>query len=239
MTRRLIIAHLYPREMNIYGDVGNVLTLVKRLEWRGYEAEVRAVEVGEPFNFTEADIVFGGGGQDRGQVIVGPDLLSRGDALRLAVARGTPMLLVCGLYQLFGRSFTTTDAKELPGLGIFRATTRGGAQRMIGNIVVQSPFGRLVGFENHSGQTILEPEQTPLGRVTKGYGNDPKSKHEGAVTQNAIGTYLHGPILPKNPALADHLLLTAFQRRYGITKLAPLNDALELAAAKDATARPQ
>jgi CobQ-like glutamine amidotransferase family enzyme len=225
--------------MNIYGDAGNILTLVKRLEWRGYEAEVRAVEVGDPFDFSKVDIVFGGGGQDRGQVIVGADLLERGDALRQAAADGLPMLLVCGLYQLFGRAFITADGQELPGLGIFRATTHGGKTRLIGNIVVESRFGRLVGFENHSGATLLEPGQEALGRVTKGHGNDAKSKYEGAISGNVIGTYLHGPILPKNPDLADHLLLTALQRRHGLTKLATLDDRLELAAARTSADRPQ
>ena len=239
MKPKLVIAHLYPREMNIYGDAGNVLTLVKRLEWRGYEAEVRAVEVGESFDFTKVDIIFCGGGQDRGQLIVGADLLERGDALRQAAADGMPMLLVCGLYQLFGRAFITSDGQELPGLGIFRATTQGAKQRMIGNIVVESPFGRLVGFENHSGATVLEPNQIPLGKVVKGHGNDPKSKQEGAITDNVVGTYLHGPILPKNPALADHLLLTALQRRDPKAKLLALDDKVELAAARTAADRPQ
>ena len=239
MKPKLVIAHLYPREMNIYGDGGNILALVKRLEWRGYEAEVRPVEVGEPFDFSQADIVFGGGGQDRGQLIVGADLLGRGDALRKAAADGMPMLVVCGLYQLFGRAFITSDGQELPGLGIFHATTQGAKQRLIGNIIVESPFGRLAGFENHSGATLLEPGQNPLGKVIKGHGNDAKSKHEGAITENVIGTYLHGPILPKNPVLADHLLMTALQRRHGITKLVALDDTLELAAAHTAADRPQ
>jgi CobQ-like glutamine amidotransferase family enzyme len=236
---KLVIAHLYPREMNIYGDAGNILTLVKRLEWRGYEAEVRAVEVGEPFDFKSVDLVFGGGGQDRGQTIVGADLLQRGEALRAAADDGLPMLLICGLYQLFGRGFTTSTGQELPGLGIFRATTRGGERRLIGNIVLDSPFGRLVGFENHSGQTTLESDQLALGHIIKGHGNDGQSKHEGAVTNNVIGTYLHGPILPKNPALADHLLLTALGRRHGIKELTPLDDELEQAAAQTAAERPQ
>ncbi len=239
MSNKVVIAHLYPREMNIYGDAGNLLTLLKRLEWRGYEAEIRTVEIGQPFDFSGVDIIFGGGGQDRGQLIVGEDLLERGDAIRKAAADGVPMLLVCGLYQLFGRAFITSEGQELPGLGIFRATTEGAKQRMIGNIVVESPFGRLVGFENHSGATLLEPEQMPLGKVVKGYGNDPKSKHEGAITNNVIGTYLHGPILPKNPVLADHLLLTALQRRDKQAKLVALDDKLELAAARTAANRPQ
>lgn len=239
MKPKLVIAHLYPREMNIYGDAGNVLTLVKRLEWRDYEAEVRPVEIGESFDFSQADIVFGGGGQDRGQLLVGQDLLERGEALRQATADGLPMLLVCGLYQLFGRGFTTLEGQDIPGLNIFRAITQGGGERLIGNIVIESPFGRLVGFENHSGQTLLEPEQQSLGRVLKGYGNDLKSHQEGAITNNVIGTYLHGPILPKNPTLADHLLLTALNRRHGLTKLAPLDDSLERAAARSAAERPQ
>ena len=240
MSRKIVIAHLYPREMNIYGDLGNVITLVQRLAWRGYTAEVRAVEVGEAFNFAAADIVFGGGGQDSGQQVVGADLLLRGEALRAAAADGLPMLTICGLYQLFGRGFITMDGRELPGIDVFKASTVGSANRMIGNMVVQSPrFGRLVGFENHSGQTTLEPGQEALGRVKKGYGNNERSRQEGAVTGNAVGTYLHGPVLPKNPALADDLILQALKRRHGITELAPLDDQLELAAAKVASGRPR
>lgn len=237
--RRIVIAHLYPQEMNIYGDLGNILALVKRLEWRGYEALVRPVEAGKPFDFAEADLVFGGGGQDSGQLVIGDDLLSRGEDLRQMAADGVPMLVICGLYQLFGRGFTTIEGQEIPGVDVFRASTLGGRVRMIGNISVESPFGRLVGFENHSGQTVLEPEQQPLGKVKKGYGNNPKSRREGAMTNNAIGTYMHGPVLPKNPHLTDHLLLQALQRRYGVTGLEPLTDSLELKAARVADGRPQ
>ena len=239
MKKQIIIAHLYPREMSIYGDGGNIRTLVQRLAWRGYEPVVKAVEIGKLFDFSEVDIVFGGGGQDRGQLLVGADLLERGEALRSAVADGMPMLLVCGLYQLFGRSFTTIEGRVIPGINVFKLSTVGSTTRMIGNIVVESPYGRLVGFENHSGATTLAKGQYSLGRVKKGYGNDPKSKREGAVTYNAIGTYLHGPILPKNPALADHLILQALTRKYGIMKLVPLDDSLEAKAAKIAEARPQ
>lgn len=239
MSRKLVIAHLYPNEMNIYGDLGNIIALTKRLEWRGYEAEVRALEVGKPFDLTEADIIFGGGGQDSGQLQVGPDLIQRGEDLRQMAENGVPMLVICGLYQLFGRGFTTLDGREIPGIDVFRASTIGSNVRMIGNIVIDSPFGQLVGFENHSGQTILEPGQQPLGRVKHGYGNNPKSKREGAMTNQAIGTYLHGPILPKNPMLTDHLILEALRRRYGVTELSPLDDSRELLAAKIAASRPQ
>ena len=237
--KQVIIAHLYPREMSIYGDSGNIRVLIQRLVWRGYEPLVKAVEIGKPFDFDEVDMVFGGGGQDRGQLLVGADLLRRGEALRTVAAGGVPMLLVCGLYQLFGREFTTNEGEIIPGIGIFDIVTTGSNLRMIGNIVVDSPYGRLVGFENHSGATVLGKDQAALGKVKKGYGNDPKSGREGAVSGNAIGTYLHGPILPKNPDLADYLILQAVKRKYGDTELAPLDNALELEAAKIAISRPQ
>src|SRR5437899_2308827 len=144
MSRQIVIAHLYPRDMNIYGDIGNIIALTKRLEWRGYEVKVRAVEPGEPFDFAGVDIVFGGGGQDSGQLIVGEDLLRRGDDLRAMAADGVPMLVICGTYQLFGRGFTTLDGREIPGISVFRASTVGGSVRMIGNVVVDSRFGQLV-----------------------------------------------------------------------------------------------
>ena len=237
--KKVVIAHLYPREMNIYGDMGNVITLRKRLEWRGYEVAVKAVEEGRGFDFSTADIVFGGGGQDSGQMVMGGDLVKRGEDLRQLAADGAPMLTICGTYQLFGRGFMTMDGQEIPGIDVFRASTVGSSVRMIGNIVVESPWGRLVGFENHSGQTLLESGQEALGEVTKGFGNTPKGGMEGAVSGNAIGTYMHGPVLPKNPRLADHLILAALERRYGVKELEPLDDGRELAAAKVAASRSQ
>jgi lipid II isoglutaminyl synthase (glutamine-hydrolysing) len=238
-VKTIHITHLYPREMNIYGDLGNIITLVRRLEWRGYHAEVSNVEVGKPYDFARTDIVFGGGGQDSGQLIMGADLVKRGDVLRQLAADGTPMLVICGTYQLFGRGFTTMEGQEIPGIDVFRASTIGGQTRMIGNVVVDSPFGQLVGFENHSGQTILEAGQSPLGKVKRGYGNNPKSHREGALSNNAIGTYMHGPLLPKNPRLADHLLAVALRRRHEVGELEPLRDTLEMAAARVAASRPQ
>jgi CobQ-like glutamine amidotransferase family enzyme len=238
-VKRVVIAHLYPREMNIYGDLGNIVALKRRLEWRGFQAEVRGVEAGKPFDWRAVDLVFGGGGQDSGQLIIGQDLLQKGADLRALADDGLPMLVICGTYQLYGRGFTTIEGQEIPGIDIFKASTVGGTVRMIGNIVVDSPFGQLVGFENHSGQTLLEAGQEALGRVKKGYGNNPKSRAEGAVTRNVIGTYMHGPILPKNPHLTDHLILTALQRRHGVTELAPIDDTRERIAAQVAAARPQ
>jgi CobQ-like glutamine amidotransferase family enzyme len=195
--------------------------------------------VGKDYDFTQADIVFAGGGQDRGQVVVGQDLLQRQANLAAAADAGVVMLTVCGTYQLFGRGFTTLDGQEIPGIGLFKAETLGSNQRMIGNIVIESQFGQLVGFENHSGQTVLDADQASLGRVIKGYGNNSKSKQEGAVTGNVFGTYLHGPVLPKNPRFADELIRRAVVRRYDSFKLATLDDELELRTARVAAGRPQ
>jgi len=235
----LTIAHLYPQEMNTYGDSGNIIALQKRLQWRGYQVEVVDVHPGQAFDFHQTDIVFGGGGQDSGQWRIADDLAERGDELRSAAADGLPMLMVCGLYQLFGVGFLTDTGRYINGIGVFRATTCGSATRLVGNITVQSPFGTLVGFENHSGQTTLLPDQQPLGQVIKGWGNNQDSRREGAITDNTVGTYLHGPVLPKNPALTDHLILCALRRRNLAQELAPLNDDLETTAAAAASRRPQ
>jgi lipid II isoglutaminyl synthase (glutamine-hydrolysing) len=235
---RLTLVHLYPRSMNIYGDVGNVVCLRRRLEWRGMRLTVEPVDVGDAADLSAADIVVAGGGEDRAQMEVAADLAGRSDAVHAAVADGVVFLTVCGTYQLFGRRFVTAAGEEIPGIGVFRAETRGGGTRMIGNVVVDSPWGRLVGFENHSGRTVLEPGQDPLGVVRRGNGNNDTSGDEGAVTGNCFGTYLHGSVLPKNPAFADELLGRALQRRHPGAVLEPLDDRVELAAADSAARRP-
>lgn len=231
------IGHLYPAEMNIYGDNGNVLTLVWRLTQRGYQPKVHRIEIGSnlPSNL---DILLGGGGQDSGQDKIKDDLIRQNDELKAQAKDGLVILAVCGTYQLLGHYFDTASGDRLPGIGLFDAFTKAESKRLIGNIVVSSPFGRLVGFENHSGQTHLNPGQLPLGRVERGSGNDESSGKEGAVTANAFGTYLHGPLLPKNPHLADELLKRAIERRYGEAKLTPLDDAWALRAAEVAARRP-
>jgi len=235
----LVIAHLYPFEMNIYGDTGNVIALRRRLEWRGLEARVDRVPVGADYDLAGADIVFGGGGQDRSQLEVADDLQRRRGAIGEAVAAGTVFLTICGTYQLFGRRFLTQGGDEIPGIGVFSLVTVGGRKRMIGNIVVTSPWGDLVGFENHSGRTLLDPGQASLGRVKKGYGNNETRREEGAVTANCFGTYLHGSLLPKNPRFADELLVRALRRRHGAeVTLPPLDDRLERLAAQAAARRP-
>jgi len=233
---KLTIVHLYPNEMNIYGDGGNVLALSKRLQWRGIDHTVVKVGVGQECDFTKADIVFGGGGQDKGQTLVAEDLANKADSLREAAASGVVMLTICGMYQLFGHGFAPTEGEYIKGIGIFDAETVAGNQRMIGNMVVDTAWGQLVGFENHSGVTTLALNQPALGGVRIGSGNDGASGDEGAVIQNVYGSYLHGSLLPKNPQFADHLLLLAAQRKYGNDyALPPLDDHLEQLAHYEAT----
>ena len=235
----LVIAHLYPYEMNIYGDTGNVIALRRRLEWRGLWARVDLVPVGAAYDFANADLVFGGGGQDRSQLRVAEDLQRRSAAIHEAVAAGTVFLTICGTYQLFGRRFLTQDGSEIPGIGVFAMETIGGRKRMIGNVVAATRWGDLVGFENHSGRTLLDSGQAALGRVKKGYGNNETRREEGAVTANCFGTYLHGSLLPKNPGFADELLRRGLSRRHGPgVALEPLDDRLEHLTAAAAARRP-
>lgn len=233
---KLTIVHLYPEEMNIYGDRGNVLTLSKRLQWRGIEHNVVEIGVGQEYDFTKADIIFGGGGQDKGQTVVAEDLARKADSLRAAASDGVVMLMVCGMYQLFGHGFQPGNGDYIKGIGIFDAQTTAGDERLIGNVLVDTAWGQLVGFENHSGVTTLGDNQPALGAVRMGYGNDGQGGEEGAVTQNVYGTYLHGSLLPKNPTFADHLLLTAARRKFGEDYVLPdLDDNLEQLAHAHAT----
>ena len=234
----VVIAHLYPQRMNIYGDTGNVIALARRLEWRGVPVRVDRVHVGESYSLLDADVVVAGGGEDSSQVEVAADLEDRAEDVHRAVASGVGFLVVCGTYQLFGRRFVAADGSELPGIGVFDAETVAGKGRMIGNIVAESEFGRLVGFENHGGRTSLDPGQEALGRVIKGHGNDGESGGEGAMVANCFGTYLHGSVLPKNPGFADELLRRSLQRRHPGFVLEPLDDRVELTAADSAARRP-
>lgn len=212
--KQLDILHLYPNEMNTYGDHGNVLTAMRRAEWHGYEPKIHYHHPGGSF-FEAADIILGGGGQDSAQADVQADILKIGSRLHKLAESGVPMLMVCGTYQLFGHRYVTHEGQEVKGIGIFDAETIGGAKRMIGNVMVQSDFGTLFGFENHSGQTMLAPGQEALGRVLRGNGNNGRDRTEGARTNNAYGTYLHGPFLPNNPDFCDNLIKTAAINRHG------------------------
>lgn len=201
----ITLVHLYPREMSIYGDLGNTRCLASRIRRHGYEVRVHDHHPGSTLPDVP-HLVLGGGGQDSGQGRVEADLARIADRLRALASDGAPMLMICGMYQLFGNAFITVDGEELPGLGILDVTTNGNAKRMIGGLVVDTEFGDVVGFENHSGSTVLGEGQAPLGRVRAGNGNNGTDGTEGARTGNVIGCYLHGPALPANPRLADHLI---------------------------------
>jgi hypothetical protein len=231
----LRICHLYPELMNIYGDRGNVITMVRRCQWRGISAKVTDISVGEAIDPDEFDFFFIGGGQDREQILVCEDLSrEKGEALRAAVEQGATLLAICGGYQLLGKYFLTYTGENLPGISLFDATSVGGDTRFIGNVAVdcglEGAEGSLVGFENHSGRTRLGPVARPLGRVLSGYGNNGEDGMEGCVYRGAIGTYLHGSLLPKNPRLADWFILHSLRRRYEMEGLAMLDDRLETAA---------
>lgn len=228
----IIIGWLYPDLMNVYGDRGNIITLGKRCKWRGIDVQVENITVGSQIDLNKFDILFFGGGQDREQVIVAHDLKKRmGKAIKEAVENGVVMLNICGGYQLLGKYYLSPDDKRLPGIGVFDMETVGGERRMIGNIVIQGDIlggEKIVGFENHGGKTYLDKGVQPLGRVLSGYGNNGEDKTEGAVYKNTFGTYLHGPILPKNPHFVDFLIKKALERKYGLVDLKPLNDKLEI-----------
>lgn len=220
------VVHLYPREMSIYGDLGNTRALVSRLRWHGYEVDLVNHGPGDRFP-DDPHLVLGGGGQDSGQARVEDDLAVIGDRLKELAADGVPMLMICGMYQLFGNAFLTVEGQRLPGLGILDVTTQGNDKRMIGGVALTTEFGDVVGYENHSGSTILGPGQQPFGRVRAGLGNNGNDGTEGAVTNRVYGTYLHGPVLPANPALADGLLRFAVERATGRAfEPEPIDDSL-------------
>lgn len=215
MTKPITIVQLYPEHMNIYGDYGNLLVLKRRLEWHGYAPIVIEYNIGDKFP-DEVDIVLGGGGQDSGQEVIHQDLLAIGPKLKALAEANVPMLLVCGLYQLFGNFFQTYLGKRMEGIGVLDVETYGTNERLIGNIITHNDtFGDIIGYENHSGQTFLGPKAQPFATVIKGAGNNAKEGHEGARYRHVIGTYLHGSILPKNPKIADFMIEVAARNKYG------------------------
>lgn len=233
------ILQLYPRDMNIYGDWGNVLVLKQRLAWHGYDAVILEHNAGDPFA-DDVDILIGGGGQDSGQIVIQEDLQANAAHLRALAEDGTPMLAICGLYQLFGNFFKTHDGTVIPGIGVLDIETHGGSERLIGNVVARSEeFGDIHGYENHSGQTYLGPGVRPLATVTKGEGNNSKEDHEGARHLNIVASYLHGSLLPKNPAIADFLIREAVTRKYGSFEPGDVDDSLAELARRHAATRPR
>lgn len=239
VEKSFTIGHLYPKQMNVYGDMGNIITLRYRLEKRGFKVRYLEIDSLGSLEMDEVDVLIGGGGQDSNQSLIQSDISKFAGELRSRCEDGLPGLMVCGMYQLFGKRFVLSDASEIKGAGVFDLETVAGSDRLIGNVVTESDWGRLVGFENHSGRTYLGSGVESLGRVSSGEGNNGKDKTEGVVVNNVFGTYMHGPVLAKNPQLADELLRRVFDYR-GITKaLESLDDSLELAAAAAAAKRPQ
>jgi CobQ-like glutamine amidotransferase family enzyme len=237
MSMKLVIGWLYASKMNIYGDRGNVIALRRRAEWRGTPVEVREIGMGQPIP-PDVDLFFWGGGQDQEQAAVAHDLQgTKGEALRAAVEDGAALLAVCGGYQLLGYEYRPHNAEALPGIGLFDATSVAGPERFIGNVIVDSQWGELVGFENHSGLTTLGAGVEPMGRVRVGRGNNGRDGTEGAIYRNAVGCYLHGSLLPKNPVLSDWLVARALERRHGFVDLQPLPNQMEAAAHASAVQR--
>jgi lipid II isoglutaminyl synthase (glutamine-hydrolysing) len=234
---KIRVGHLYPDYLNIYADRGNIAVLTRRAALRGHELVVHAVGLGDVLDSAAHDLLYVGGGQDREQALIAPDLAAKADGLRTAHGRGVAMLAVCGGYQLLGRGYRGRDGSFMPGAGLFPHETVAGDSRMIGDVLLECELDSgvrrpLAGFENHAGRTLLDPGAEPLGRVVYGFGNDGSSGFEGCRLGNALGTYLHGPLLPRNPWLADWLLSRALAHA-GTgkpTPLAPLPDELETEA---------
>jgi lipid II isoglutaminyl synthase (glutamine-hydrolysing) len=233
---KIVVGHLYPDYLNIYADRGNIAVLACRAAWRGHALEVRSVSMGESVRPGEHDLIYVGGGQDREQALVAQDLVGKAAGLLNAVEDGAALLAVCGGYQLLGRSYRDFHGVDLPGIGLFPLETVAGETRMIGDVLLEcelEPGARrtVAGFENHAGRTRLDPGADPLGRVIAGFGNDGESGWEGCRVGRAVGTYLHGPLLPRNPWLADWLLAQAMAHRLGEPQqLEPLPDELEAEA---------
>jgi lipid II isoglutaminyl synthase (glutamine-hydrolysing) len=240
---RIVVGHLFPDYLNIYADRGNIAVLTRRAAWRGHELEVRGLGADDVVRPGEHDPYYIGGGQDREQELIAPALAAQGSEIRVAVEGGAGLLAVCGGYQLMGRFYRDQSGDELPGVGLFPLHTVAGERRMIGDVLLEcelEPGERrtLAGFENHAGRTYLDDGAEPLGRVLAGFGNDGESGFEGCRVGRAVGTYLHGPLLPRNPWLADWLLAQAIAHRTGETPgFEPLKDDLEAEAHKVSAGR--
>jgi CobQ-like glutamine amidotransferase family enzyme len=238
---RIRVGHLYPDYLNIYADRGNIAVFARRARLRGHELEVTPIGMNDAIVPGDHDLYYVGGGQDREQYLVAENLAAKAEPLIEAVSGdGAALLAVCGGYQLLGRGYRGFHGEDMPGVGLLPLETIAGETRMIGDVLLESTeLGTIAGFENHAGRTRLDPGAEPLGRVVFGHGNDGESGYEGCRLGRAIGTYLHGPLLPRNPRLADWLLAQALAHRTGggAPELAPLDDRLEAEAHEISAAR--
>ena len=227
---KIRIGHLYPDLLNLYGDRGNIQCLKKRMQWRGIDAEVQEFQITDTISFLDLDIVLLGGGSDREQMLVCEKLKTIRQDFKEYVEDNGVVIAVCGGYQLLGHYYDTDDGR-IEGLSLVDLYTEQGTPRLISNIVIQNdlfPYP-IVGFENHGGRTFIG-DNKPLGKVLFGYGNNETEKAEGVLYKNVIGTYLHGPLLTKNPHICDYLIKNALERKYGTSDLSPLDDEQELQA---------
>ena len=226
----ITVCHMYPDLLNLYGDRGNVIAFLKRCMWRNIPVNLVEVGIGESIDFEKIDFLFLGGGSDTEQNLIARDLMKRKKLLSQAVENGLVVLAICGGYQLLGRYYRTLDGKEIPGLSIMNHYTVAGKNRLTGNVAIEIELDgkkhKIVGFENHAGRTFLDGVK-PLGKILSGFGNNAKDGTEGAVYKNVFCSYLHGPVLPKNPELTDHLIKLALKRRGIQQELLPLNDQFE------------
>jgi lipid II isoglutaminyl synthase (glutamine-hydrolysing) len=229
---KIRVGHLYPDYLNIYADRGNIAVLTRRAAWRGHELVVSAVSVGDELRPGAHDLLYIGGGQDREQALIARDLVGKADAVKAAGDAGCAVLAVCGGYQLLGRSYRDVRGVDLPGVGLFPLETVAGDRRMIGDVLLGCELDpglprTLAGFENHAGRTRLDAGAEPLGRVVAGFGNDGESGNEGCRVGRAVGTYLHGPLLPRNAWFADWILGQALAHAAGESKATPLEPAAD------------
>jgi CobQ-like glutamine amidotransferase family enzyme len=233
MKMKIVLGHLYPDYLNIYADRGNMAVLERRAAWRGIVLDYRPISLGDTVRAGDYDLLYIGGGQDREQAMIAPDLATKAEAVANAVSDGAALLAVCGGYQLMGRFYRDRSGVELPGIGLLPVYTIAGERRMIGDVLLECRLEpglarTLAGFENHAGRTFLEEGTEPLGRVVAGFGNNGEDGFEGCRLGRALGTYLHGPLLPRNSWLADWLLAQALAHRLGeAPPLEPLPDEFE------------
>ncbi|MTI86276.1 MAG: glutamine amidotransferase [Firmicutes bacterium] len=226
----LKVCHLYPDLLNLYGDRGNVMAFSRRCSWRHIPVQVYQANLGDKLNFENFDFLFIGGGSDREQTLLAADLTRQVDSLKRAIEDGLVVLAICGGYQLLGQYYQMPDGRKIPGLGILDLYTHSGSKRLIGNVAVEMELAgkkvKVTGFENHGGKTFLNGVE-PLGQVLAGNGNNGTDHQEGARYKNAFCSYLHGPLLPKNPALTDHMISLALERKGMDSTIVPLDDSFE------------